>query len=195
MDPIFVAVEGIDGAGTTTCSKLLVKTMNKMGVETLWTKEPSDGTIGRHIRRILKGEEAAAEEGMFPLFLADRHDHIAATIKPHLEQGECVICDRYAYSTWVYQQDNYDKFLLEYMQRRCLVPDIVFVLLCPVEEAMRRLSGRDVIERYEKQEQQELYHVRYKHIPRLGDERIVYLDSFNVRPEQLVQQMLAELGL
>lgn len=195
MEAIFAAVEGTDGSGTTTCSKLLVKTMNEMGHEAIWTKEPSDGVIGRHIRRILKKEEAAVEEGMFSLFLADRHDHIASTIKPHLEQGDSVIVDRYAYSTWVYQQDDYDPFLIEYMQRRCLVPDVVFVLHCPVEECMRRLGDRSLIERYETEGLQKRYHDRYENIPRLGDERIVHLDSFEHHPESLVQQILKELEL
>jgi dTMP kinase len=195
MDPVFVAVEGIDGAGTTTCSKLLVQKMHDMKLPCMWTKEPSEGTIGRHIRKILKGQEAADELGMFPLFLADRHDHIASIIRPNIEQGTSVICDRYAYSTWVYQQDNYDPFLLEYMQRACLAPDILFVLLCPVEECMKRLGKREVIERYEIEEKQRLYHERYKRVPRLKDERVVYLDSFNIGPEETVRQMLVELGL
>lgn len=195
MDPLFIVVEGLDGSGTTTCSQLLSKRLSAMGSECLWTKEPSDGTVGRHIRRILKGQEAAEEMGMFPLFLADRHDHIASIIQPTLLGGSSVICDRYAYSTWVYQQDNYDPFLLEYIQRSCLAPDIVFVLLCPIEECARRLAGRDVVERYEIGEKQHLYDKRYRGIPRLGDERIIYLDSFNCGPEVLVSQMLAELGL
>lgn len=195
MDPLFVAVEGIDGSGTTTCSKLLVQAMHDMKLPAMWTKEPSEGTVGRHIRKILKGQEAADELGMFPLFLADRHDHIASIIRPNIEQGTSIICDRYAYSTWVYQQDNYDPFLIEYVQRACLAPDILFVFLCPVEECMRRLGERELIERYEVEEKQKLYDERYRRVPRLGDERIVYLDTFNNKPDAVVGQMLAEMGL
>jgi dTMP kinase len=195
MDPLFIVVEGIDGAGTTTCSKLLVKTLNDMQIEALWTKEPSNGTIGRHIRRILKKEEAADEDGIFPLFLADRHDHIANIVRPNIQQGTTVVCDRYAYSTWVYQQDNYDQSIIEIMQRRCMVPDLVFVLLCPVEVCMERISGRDVIERYEVPEQQVRYAERYKKVPRLGDEQIIVLDSYNNGPEHLAEMMLERIGL
>jgi dTMP kinase len=195
MDPLFVAVEGIDGSGTTTCSKLLVQRMLELELPVMWTKEPSEGTVGRHIRKILKGQEAADELGMFPLFLADRHDHIAGIIRPNLEQGNSVLCDRYAYSTWVYQQDNYDPFLLEYMQRACLAPDIVFVFLCPVEVCMKRLEGREIIERYEIEKQQHLYDERYRRLPRLGDERIVYINTDNNGPEETVAQMMAEMGI
>lgn len=195
MDPLFVAVEGVDGAGTTTCSKELVKCLVEMEIECLWTKEPSDGTIGRHIRKILTKQEAADEQGMFPLFLADRHDHIASIVRPNLEQGQTVVCDRYAYSTWVYQQDNYDPFLIEYAQRACLAPDILFVLLCPVEECMRRLGKRELVERYEVEEKQRLYDERYRRVPRILDEKIVYLDSHALDPEQIAGRMLHEMGL
>ena len=114
MDPLFVVVEGLDGVGTTTCSKLLVQKLNDQKVEAMWTKEPSDGTIGRHIRRILKHQESSDELAMFPLFLADRHDHIASIISPELEQGSTVVTDRYLPSTWVYQQDNYGEFFIEH---------------------------------------------------------------------------------
>lgn len=195
MDPLFAAVEGIDGSGTTTCSKLLVQKLQELGHECMWTKEPSDGSVGRHIRKILKGQEAADELGMFPLFLADRHDHIASIIRPTLEQGGSIVCDRYAYSTWVYQQDNYDPFLIEYMQRACLAPDILFVLLCPVEVCMQRLGKREMIERYEIEEKQRLYDERYRRVPKLSAERVVYVDSNNNGPEETVRLMLAELEL
>ena len=195
MDPLFVAIDGIDGSGTTTCSKLLAKTLSDRGIEVLWTKEPSDGAIGRHIKRILRGEDIAGEEGMFPLFLADRHDHIANVIKPSLEQENFVVCDRYGYSTWVYQQDSYDPFIIEYLHRYCLVPDIVFFLLCPVMECAARIGKREARERYEDVQKQIEYAARYKIVPRIRDERFVYLDSFNNRPDALVEQMLEEMGI
>lgn len=194
MNPSFVVLEGADGVGTTTCSKLLAQKMNDLKLECMWTKEPSEGTVGRHIRKILKGQEAADELGMFPLFLADRHDHIASIIRPNLEQGTSIVCDRYAWSTWVYQQDNYDPFLIEYMQRYCLAPDFLFVLLCPPEECARRLGKRDLVERYDDAKKQLLYDKRYRRVPRLGDERVVYLNSQADDPDTLVQKMLNELG-
>ena len=195
MNPLFVVVEGADGCGTTTCSKLLVQRMHELKLAAMWTKEPSEGTIGRHIRKILKDQEAADEVGMFPLFLADRHDHIASILRPNIEQGTTIVCDRYAYSTWVYQQDNYDPFLIEYMQRVCMVPDILFILSCPVRECMRRLGKREVIERYEIEENQRLYHERYKRVPRLLDERVVFINTFENKSDAVVDQMLGEMGL
>jgi dTMP kinase len=195
MDPLFIVVEGIDGAGSTTCSKLLVQKMVEAKIDCLWTKEPSDGTIGRHIRKILTGQEAADELGMFPLFLADRHDHIASIVRPSLEQGLSVVCDRYAYSTWVYQQDSYDPFFIEYAQRSCLAPDFLFVLNCSVEESSRRLGTRDVVERYEIEEKQRVYAERYTRVPRLCEEMIVNLDSEKDSPEEIVDQIRSVIGV
>jgi len=195
MKPLFIVLEGTDGAGSTTASKLLVQTLNDKGIESVWTKEPSDGTIGRHIRRILKGEEIADEASMFPMFMADRHDHIGNFIRPELEQGNTVVCDRYAYSTWVYQQDNYGMDVIELMQRRCLPPNYTFVLECPVEECMRRMEGRDVIERYEIEEKQREYAKRYKRVPPIGSEQIIHLDSYDLNPAQIVDKIRREIGL
>ena len=195
MDPIFVVVEGPDGSGTTTCSKLLVQELQKVGHDCLWTKEPSEGTIGRHIRKILRGQEAADELGMFPLFLADRHDHIAGIVRPSLQQGLSVVCDRYAYSTWVYQQDSYDPKIIEAMQSACLTPDFVFFLSCSVEECVRRVGKREVEERYEVVERQGRYHERYSRVPPIGHENMLVLSSENEGPEETVAQMLGALGV
>ena len=194
MKPLFVVVDGIDGSGTTSCSKLLVQKINDIPNQSaVWTKEPSDGTIGRHIRRVLKGEEAADEHAMFPMFLADRHDHLCNRVRPELQQGSTVICDRYAYSTWVYQQDNYEKFLIEYLQRCCEVPDLVVVLDCPVEVAMARIGKRDHVERYEIEEKQRVYRKRYRQLQPLANEPILVLDSNRNSSEDLAETIYQEM--
>lgn len=199
IDPLFIVVEGIDGVGSTTCSKLLVQLLQSYGNEALWTKEPSDGTIGRHIRRVLKHQESASEASMFPLFLADRHDHIESTIIPELFQGSTVVCDRYFPSTWVYQQDNYDKLLIEQMHRNALAPDYIFILLATVEECRKRMGQREDRERYEIEELQRRYAVRYSeygpHLPRIGHEKIVHIDTMYLSAEEVAIAMARNIGL
>jgi dTMP kinase len=212
MDPLFIVVDGADGVGTTTASKGLVKTLNEAAIQAVWTKEPSDGIVGRHIRKILKGEELAEEAGMFPLFLADRWDHISNFIRPHIEQGETVVCDRYYPSTWVYQQDNYPPEIIEYMHRKIMPPDYVFILVCPPEIAAERMTRRDIKERYDSNEKQELYAERYsrfsrpayimrgvgfapvesgaKIIPTVGHEEVFHISTLNTTPAEVVADML-----
>jgi dTMP kinase len=199
IDPLFIVVEGIDGVGSTTCSKLLVQLIQSYGNEALWTKEPSDGTIGRHIRRVLKHQESASEASMFPLFLADRHDHIESTIIPELSQGSTVVCDRYFPSTWVYQQDNYDRLLIEQMHRNALAPDYIFILLATVEECMKRMGDREDRERYEVEELQRQYAVRYAnygpHLPRIGHEKIIHIDTMGLTAEEVAIEMAKYVGV
>jgi|GEM_PF-4498300 dTMP kinase len=214
MDPLFIVIDGADGVGTTTASKGLVQVLNEAAIQAVWTKEPSDGIIGRHIRKILKGEELADEAGMFPLFLADRWDHISNFIRPHLEQGETVVCDRYYPSTWVYQQDNYPAEIIEFMHRKILAPNYVFILTCPPEIAAERMKKRDVKERYDSNELQERYAERYsrfsrpsyfigksggiyapmetggKVIPTVGAEEIYHISTINTQPADVVADML-----
>ena len=195
MDPKFIVVEGIDGVGSTTCSKLLAQHLNELGIDAVWTKEPTDGSIGLHLRRLLKGHESATEAAMFPLFLADRHDHIASLVAPELEQGSWVVTDRYAYSTWVYQQDEYEPKLIEAMHNHCLVPHHVFVLHAPVEVCTARMGERAQRELYEDEDKQRLYAERYRVCPQLGDERIHHLDASEKSAEALVLEMSKLLEL
>jgi dTMP kinase len=198
MDPQFIVVEGLDGVGTTSCSKGLVHMLNDRRIDAVWTKEPSDGPVGRHIRRVLKHQEAATELAMFPMFLADRHDHISSTIQPELEQGNWVVCDRYVPSTWVYQQDNYDPILIEQMHRHCLAPDWIFILHAPVEVCLQRRNDRDNVERYEVEEMQHVYAERYRRygpdLPRIGHERIVHINNEHLSQEETLLEVISFLS-
>lgn len=100
----FIVVEGIDGAGTTTASKRLVEHFTAGGVKALWTREPTDGPIGKLIRQMLRCEvEHPGPRAMATLFTADRIEHCAQVIFDNVVQGTIVVCDRYYYSTFVYQ--------------------------------------------------------------------------------------------
>lgn len=191
MTGTFVVLEGIDGSGTTTASKLLVQRLNSLGIEAVWTKEPSDGTIGRHIRRILRGEESASEEAMFPMFLADRHDHISSQILPELVQGSWVVCDRYTASSWVYQQDTYCADIIEMVQKKCLTPDVLFVLEASAETCQRRLAERGgVKERYDDLEKQRKFAKLYYDVPASFAKEIHFVDTEEVDAEGVVDAIM-----
>jgi len=207
----FIVLEGADATGGTTASKGLVKYLNEHGTEAVWTKEPSDGLIGRYIKKILRGEELMDEAGMLSLFLADRWDHICNFIRPHLEQGEVVVCDRYYVSTWVYQQDSYPPEIIECLHSKILPPDYVFILTCPPEIVAERLRQREVQERYDDTEKQLKYAKLYsdfsrpsfamrgggrapveagKIIPTVGVEKVFHISTANVTPPEVVADML-----
>lgn len=110
MQPRFIVLEGIDGAGTTTQTARLVHTLQQRGIAAHATREPSAGVIGRHLRDILTGRvalqfasDAQRAAQLALLFAADRLDHLGSEVQPHLAQGAWVVSDRYDHSSIAYQ--------------------------------------------------------------------------------------------
>jgi dTMP kinase len=102
---IFVALEGIDGSGTTVHAKLLAQWLRRRGIAVLQTHEPTSSELGRFIRRVLRDAQAPPAMDAL-LFAADRADHTLRTIKPALKQGTVVISDRYVESSIAYQHTS-----------------------------------------------------------------------------------------
>src|SRR5688572_15881873 len=108
----FIVLEGVDGAGTTTHTKILTETLRKRGLPVHPTREPSDGPIGVLLRQMLTGRVVVpglhgprppSWTTMALLFAADRVDHVEAEILPNLMDGVSVISDRYVHSSVAYQ--------------------------------------------------------------------------------------------
>jgi dTMP kinase len=104
-----IVLEGLDGAGTTSQTQRLTAYLRAQGREVHATREPSDGPIGVMARQVLRGRlvlpggAALGWDTMALLFAADRLDHVAAEVVPHLQRGATVICDRYVGSSLAYQ--------------------------------------------------------------------------------------------
>src|SRR6266545_7485707 len=96
----FVTFEGIDGAGKTTVSRLVGDSFRSAGARVFLTTEPTATWLGDAVRRGYDDDVGPIAESF--LFLADRAAHINE-IRTHLENGELVLCDRYADSTYAYQ--------------------------------------------------------------------------------------------
>lgn len=107
----FITLEGGEGCGKSTQSKLLVEALKKLGIEALATKEPGGTPDGAVLRNLLvtgdKDRFDAMTECM--LYFADRRIHLTQVIWPSLEQNKWVISDRYADSTEAYQYYGYNK--------------------------------------------------------------------------------------
>jgi dTMP kinase len=141
---IFLVVEGIDGAGTTTQAKRLCDALQAQEIECHLTREPSDGPIGRLLREILAGEHQpndATSLGL--LFAADRADHLQREIKPALAAGKLVISDRYYHSSLAYQGSDEDRSWIAVLNQRALTPDCTFFLKVDPEVAAKRRSDDD----------------------------------------------------
>ncbi|RLG40117.1 MAG: dTMP kinase [Thermoproteota archaeon] len=100
---LFVAIEGIDGAGLSTQTEILADKVRSLGKEVLVTKEPTSGPIGQIIRKVLHGELKHEPCVLALLFAADRAHHFSSEILPALLDGQVVISDRYILSSLAYQ--------------------------------------------------------------------------------------------
>lgn len=153
---LFVVVEGIDGSGSTTHTKLLGKALRQRGLKVVETFEPSPGPIGSMIRQVLQrrlfvadatGPRAFAWSTMALLFAADRMDHLDSTIVPALREGAIVLSDRYDLSSLAYQSvtsPNGDKVVpwIRELNAAALRPDLTIVIDVPVEVAEERRRAR-----------------------------------------------------
>ena len=101
---MFVTVEGIEGSGKSTLLAGLAGRFRAAGREVLLTREPGGSGLGRNLRALLLNSSTrVTDRAELFLFLADRAQHVAESIRPALEAGRIVLCDRYTDSTVVYQ--------------------------------------------------------------------------------------------
>ena len=102
---LFISLEGIDGAGKSTQSRLLAEHLRGLGRDVIETREPGGAAEAEDIRKLLvEGDpDRWSPETEILLFSAARRDHLERTIAPALARGAVVICDRFADSTRVYQ--------------------------------------------------------------------------------------------
>ena len=144
---LFITFEGGDGCGKTTQINLLDEYLRNKGFKTLLTREPGSKGLGIKLREILlnyDGEVSPVAESF--LFLADRAQHVDCIIKPALEAGVIVLCDRHTDSTVAYQ--GYGRGLdLEQIHRlnkiatSGLKPDLTIVLDVDVETSQQRVGA------------------------------------------------------
>lgn len=145
---MFVAIEGIDGAGTTTQSKLVADALRARKLSVHVTHEPSARGIGKLIRAELHGG-TMPEAAMALLFAADRLDHYHNEIGPALSREEIVLSDRYVLSSLVYQGEALGGWPVQ-LNAHAPTPDLtVLIAVAPELAAQRRMTRGGATERYD----------------------------------------------
>jgi dTMP kinase len=146
----FIALEGGEGAGKSTQARLLADALSQRGLEVVTTREPGGTPGAEAIRALLLSTEgpgwAARAEAL--LFAAARADHVEKLIRPALERGAWVVCDRYLDSSRAYQGDgsglsDEDIRTLHGVGSDGLLPDLTVLLMLLPEQAAARLALRD----------------------------------------------------
>jgi dTMP kinase len=142
----FIVIEGIDGSGTTTQAAMLHASLTERGVRAHLTCEPTNGPVGVLIRSVLSGRISSSGARPFDrralalLFAADRLDHLAYEVEPHLASGETVISDRYTLSSVAYQSLDCDPAWVRQINRLAPLPDLYVFLRVAAKAADERIS-------------------------------------------------------
>jgi dTMP kinase len=142
---MFITFEGPDGSGKTTQLTLLAEYLGQQGYAVFQTREPGGSSIGDQIRRIVHSHE---NEEMHPraevlLYSASRAQHVEQVIRPRLQAGEIVLCDRFYDSTLAYQGYGHDLDLTALRQITAfatggLCPDLTFYLEIDPQTGLKR---------------------------------------------------------
>src|SRR5512134_608141 len=131
---MFVTFEGLDGSGKTTQAELLLARLEEEGEDVVLTREPGGTELGERIRELVLHGGHVAPWAEALLYAASRAQHVEAVIRPALERGESVICDRYLDSSVAYQGVGRGLGLERVLQLNLdavggLLPDRTFLLL------------------------------------------------------------------
>lgn len=161
---LFICVEGLDGCGKTTQTKLLVRKLRKMGWGAVYTAEPSRGKIGKFIQKYcLHGEKRTFPIVEALLFAADRFEHVEREVIPALNEGKIVVSDRYVYSSLAYQgATGLDLKWIEMINEHAIRPDLAIFVDVEPEAVIKRLKPKkSVMENLETQRKVREVYVKF----------------------------------
>jgi len=190
---VFVSFEGIDGAGKSTLIAALKSQLEREGRSVVVTREPGAGALGSSIRNlILNGGHISARAELF-LFLADRSEHVSTLIRPALDSGKIVLCDRFADSTVVYQ--GYGRgFDIDQLREwnsfatDRLMPDLTFLLDLSLEISAARAQKGDRLD-LESNDFRQLVRHGFLNEAERDPNRWITLDA-SLPPESLQEQAM-----
>ena len=195
----FITLEGGEGVGKTTNLQFIRGLIEGAGKRLRVTREPGGTPLAEKIRELLLNP---AHKGMAPdcellLMFAARAEHIDKLIRPALEAGEWVLCDRFTDATFAYQGAGRGlskaRILeLEAMVQGDLRPDLTLLLDVPVEIGLQRASDRGEPDRFEQEARDFFERVRQGYLERAAaePERFRVIDASRPLPE--VQQQIRE---
>lgn len=152
----FITLEGGEGSGKSTLIAGLAGTLEEQGIACLQTREPGGTLLAEAVRNLAlhpPGEEAWSPLAHALLMNTARQDHLEKKIRPALEQGTWVLCDRFADSTRAYQSvDGVSHAVLTGFERAVVgdtMPDLTLILDAPPETLLSRRSSRGTTDAFE----------------------------------------------
>ena len=183
MIEVLVNLEGIDGCGKSTQSKLLLEKLEGEGEKVIILKEPTKRPHGQKLWDVLHGKRKASNEEILELFVLDRKQHVEEKIQPALNDGNVVLMDRYYYSSMAYQvAGGIDVEEIREKHVFAPKPDVVLIFDLPVSIALERVKGHSDADEFEKEEH--LEKVREAYLDLENDPLVRIVDATGT-PEEI----------
>lgn len=200
MSGLFITLEGPEGAGKSTNRDYLATRFREQGIDVVLTREPGGTPLAERIREILlaPSDELMASDTELLLMFAARAQHIDQVIRPALERGCVVICDRFTDATYAYQGGgrglSHQRIaVLEDFVQGALRPDMTLVFDLPVEVGLARAAERGCLDRFEQEGMAFFEAVRQTYLQRAAEHSQRYRIVDAAKPLQDVQQSLDQL--
>ena len=164
LDSKFITLEGVDGAGKSTCINFIKKYLADKKLKSIFTREPGGTLLGEKLREILLHDKITPETETLLMFAA-RNEHIQQVIKPNLQSGINVISDRFTDATYAYQSGGrYVEMkkitILRNWVHGELNPDLTLLFDLPIDVSLARLKSNGHLDKFEKEAVD--FHIRIK---------------------------------
>lgn len=196
MTGLFVSIDGPGGVGKSTITAHAAELLRADGSAVYQTREPSDALLGRLARN---GTDTYRGMAMACLIAADRYLHVQDEIRPALERGETVLCDRYVPSSLVLQAlDGVGPEVVWELNRHADMPGLAVILTAPANVVAKRLASRGPHSRYEREPGgSERECVAFREAARFLEAagvRVLELDAGTDGPEDVARAVVAAIG-
>lgn len=202
--PYFITIEGIEGVGKSTSLEFIQRTLQKLDIPFITTREPGGTPVAEAIRQVLlnKYPEPMLHETELLLMFASRAQHLASVIQPALQAGQWVVCDRFTDASYAYQGAGRGIAIkhiamLESWVQGSLRPDLTLLLDAPVKIALKRARRRAHPDRIESEQAHFFHRVREGYLARAATHAKQYriIDAAQSRRmvKMQIQEVLMEL--
>jgi dTMP kinase len=197
---LFITLEGPEGAGKSTNRDYIAAQLRAAGLDVVLTREPGGTPLAERIREVLlaPSDEAMDADAELLLMFAARAQHIARVIRPALQRGAVVICDRFTDATYAYQGGGRGLpeariATLEAFVQQGLQPDLTLVFDLPVEIGLARATARGRLDRFEQEGRAFFEAVRSAYLARAATDTQRYRIVDAAQPLADVQRALDAL--
>jgi len=186
MQGTFITIEGGEGAGKSTMIERIGGWLALRGHRVVITREPGGTRLAERLRSILLDQDNSGLSSLAELLLmfAARAEHLHELIRPALQRGDTVLCDRFTDATWAYQGGGRQMpaaqiAALEALVHGDLQPSLTFLLDLPVQQGLARASERGEADRFERESSEFFERVRSAYLARAASapDRFAVIDA------------------